>query len=170
MRVSSSQTSTVKNNNRSTTEENRKKVSEAAVGTSAAAAVGNKAGFKMFKSAKKVSYMQSEVVDSIRFAQKPIKETKSLFGKFGKIAKGFADGITDWVRKAPVLGKIVKNKIFLGSVSFIGFGLAVLTMITGLTNIVKASTITYDNHLKNSKFFNSFDDDEDNRDKAKKTK
>lgn len=136
-------------------ENKKKKVAEAAVGTSAVAAAGNRAGFKMFKSAKKVGYLQQEVVDSIRIANKPIKETKSLFGKFGKMAKGFANGITNWVHKAPVIGKVVKSKLFLGTASFLGFGLAVLTLLTGLTNIAKATTTAYSDHIQNSKFLNS---------------
>lgn len=107
---------------------------------------------------QKMGYLSQEVVDNIKFANKPIKETKSLFGKFGKMAKGFADGITNWVQKAPVIGKVVKSKLFLGTASFLGFGLAVLTLLTGLTNIVKASTIAYSDHIEKSKFLNSLDE------------
>ena len=145
-------------NSQAEIENKKKKVGEAAVGTSAVAAAGNRAGFKMFKSTKKMGYLSQEVVDNIKFANKPIKETKSLFGKFGKMAKGFADGITNWVQKAPVIGKVVKSKLFLGTASFLGFGLAVLTLLTGLTNIVKASTIAYSDHIEKSKFLNSLDE------------
>ena len=58
-----------------TSEENRKKVGEAAVGTSAAAAAGRKAGFSMFKSSQKAYNLSGEVIDNIKLANKPIKET-----------------------------------------------------------------------------------------------
>ncbi|MBS5860718.1 hypothetical protein KID03_04730 [bacterium] len=158
MHISSISFTANERNSQAEIENKKKKVGEAAVGTSAVAAAGNRAGFKMFKSTKKMGYLSQEVVDNIKFANKPIKETKSLFGKFGKMAKGFADGITNWVQKAPVIGKVVKSKLFLGTASFLGFGLAVLTLLTGLTNIVKASTIAYSDHIEKSKFLNSLDE------------
>ena len=158
MHISSISFTANERNSQAEIENKKKKVGEAAVGTSAVAAAGNRAGFKMFKSTKKMGYLSQEVVDNIKFANKPIKETKSLFGKFGKMAKGFADGITNWVKKAPVIGKVVKSKLFLGTASFLGFGLAVLTLLKGLTNIVKASTIAYSDHIEKSKFLNSLDE------------
>ena len=158
MHISSISFTANERNSQAEIENKKKKVGEAAVGTSAVAAAGNRSGFKMFKSTKKMGYLSQEVVDNIKFANKPIKETKSLFGKFGKMAKGFADGITNWVQKAPVIGKVVKSKLFLGTASFLGFGLAVLTLLTGLTNIVKASTIAYSDHIEKSKFLNSLDE------------
>lgn len=160
MHISSISFTANERNSQAEIENKKKKVGEAAVGTSAVAAAGNKAGFKMFKSTKKMGYLSQEVVDNIKFANKPIKETKTLFGKFGKMAKGFADGITNWVQKAPVIGKVVKSKFFLGTASFLGFGLAVLTLLTGLTNIVKASTTAYSEHIEKSKFLNSLDESE----------
>lgn len=160
MHISSISFTANERNRQAEIENKKKKVGEAAVGTSAVAAAGNKAGFKMFKSTKKMGYLSQEVVDNIKFANKPIKETKTLFGKFGKMAKGFADGITNWVQKAPVIGKVVKSKLFLGTASFLGFGLAVLTLLTGLTNIVKASTTAYSEHIEKSKFLNSLDESE----------
>ncbi|HIS83824.1 TPA: hypothetical protein IAD41_09505 [Candidatus Scatenecus faecavium] len=161
MHISSISFTANERNSQAEIENKKKKVGEAAVGTSAVAAAGNRAGFKMFKSTKKMGYLSQEVVDNIKFANKPIKETKSLFGKFGKMAKGFADGITNWVQKAPVIGKVVKSKLFLGTASFLGFGLAVLTLLTGLTNIVKASTTAYSDHIEKSKFLNSLDENEE---------
>ncbi|PWL77028.1 hypothetical protein DBY21_05810 [Candidatus Gastranaerophilales bacterium] len=158
MHISSISFTANERNRQAEIENKKKKVGEAAVGTSAVAAAGNKAGFKMFKSTKKMGYLSQEVVDNIKLANKPIKETKSLLGKFGKMAKGFADGITNWVQKAPVIGKVVKSKLFLGTASFLGFGLAVLTLLTGLTNIVKASTTAYSDHIEKSKFLNSLDE------------
>ncbi len=155
MRVSQVSFTANEGNSPADVEKRRKKVGEAAVGTSAVAAAGNKAGFKMFNSAKKAGYLSQEVADSVKLANKPIKQTTSLFGKFGKMAKGFADGITNWVQKAPVLGKVVKTKFFMGTASALGFGLAVLTLLTGLTNIAKASTNAYSNHIEKSKFFKS---------------
>ncbi len=160
MHISSISFTANERNRQAEIENKKKKVGEAAVGTSAVAAAGNKAGFKMFKSTKKMGYLSQEVVDNIKLVNKPIKETKSLFGKFGKMAKGFADGITNWVQKAPVIGKVVKSKLFLGTASFLGFGLAVLTLLTGLTNIVKASTTAYSDHIEKSKFLNSLDESE----------
>lgn len=160
MRISSISFTANERNRQAEIENKKKKVGEAAFGTSALAAAGNKAGFKMFKSTKKMGYLSQDVVNNIKLANKPIKETKSLFGKFGKMAKGFADGITNWVQKAPVIGKVVKSKLFLGTASFLGFGLAVLTLLTGLTNIVKASTTAYSDHIEKSKFLNSLDESE----------
>lgn len=140
-------------------EKKKKKVGEAAVGTGAVAAASNKAGFKMFGSTKKLGYLSQEVTDNIRLASRPVKETKSLFGRFGKMAKGFSEGITNWVNKMPVLKKVIKSKFFMGTASFLGFGLAVLTLLTGLTNIVKTSTVAYSDHLEKSKFLNSLDEE-----------
>lgn len=136
----------------------KKRVGEAAVGTSAVAAAGNKAGFRMFNSTKKAGYLSQEVVDNIKLAQKPVKQTKSLFGKFGKMAKAFTGWITDTVAKTPILNKLVKSKLFIGAASTLGFGLAVLTLATGLTNIVQASTTAYSQHIEKSKFLNSLDE------------
>ncbi|MBR5556006.1 hypothetical protein IKU74_08340 [bacterium] len=140
-------------------EKKKKQVGEAAVGTSAVAAAGHRAGcFKMFNSTKKAGYLSKEVVDNIKLANKPIQETKSLFGKFGKMAKSFTGAITNWVDKTPVVNKIVKSKIFTGTASCLGFGLAALTLVTGLTNIAHASTTAYSNHIEKSKFLNSLED------------
>jgi len=143
-------------------EKKKKRVGEAALGTSAVAAAGNKAGFRMFNATKKAGYLSQEIVDNIKLANKPIQETKSLFGKFGKMARSFSEGITKWVSKTPVLNKIVKSRIFMGTASTLGFGLAVLTLLTGLTNIAQASTTAYSNHIEKSKFLNSLDEDENN--------
>ncbi len=142
-------------------ERRKKRVGEAAVGTSAVAAAGNKAGFRMFGASKKMGYLSQEVVDNIKLANKPVKQTKSLFGKFGKMAKAFSGWITDSVAKTPVLNKLVKSKLFMGVASSLGFGLAVLTLATGLTNIVQASTSAYSNHIEKSKFLNSLCENED---------
>ena len=83
MHISSISFTANERNSQAEIENKKKKVGEAAVGTSAVAAAGNRAGFKMFKSTKKMGYLSQEVVDNIKFANKPIKETKSLFGKFG---------------------------------------------------------------------------------------
>ena len=117
-------------------EETKKKVGEAAVGTSAAAAAGRKAGFSMFKSSSKVGALSGEVVDK------------------------YAEAFSGWVQKAPVIGKIVKTSLFAGTAKCLGFGLAVLTLVTGLTNIATNTTAAYDKHIKNSKFLNSLDKDE----------
>lgn len=141
-------------------EETKKKVGEAAVGTSAAAAAGRKAGFSMFKSSSKVGALSGEVVDNIRLANKPVQETKFLFGRFGKMMTKYAEAFSGWVQKAPVIGKIVKTSLFAGTAKCLGFGLAVLTLVTGLTNIATNTTAAYDKHIKNSKFLNSLDKDE----------
>lgn len=145
-------------------EKKKKRVGEAAVGTSAVAAAGNKAGLKMFNSTKKAGYLSQEVIDNIKLANKPVKQTKSLFGKFGKMAKTFTGWITDTVAKTPVLNKIVKSRLFVGAASTVGFGLAVLTLATGLTNIAHASTIAYSEHVEKSKFFNSLDENNETKD------
>lgn len=141
-------------------EKKKKQVGEAAVGTSAAAAAGHRAGcFKMFSSAKKAGNLSQEVVDNIKLANKPIRETKSLFGKFGKMAQSFTGAITNWVNKTPVVNKVVKSKVFMGTASALGFGLAALTLVTGLTNIAHASTTAYSNHIEKSRFLNSLDEE-----------
>lgn len=143
-------------------EEKKKKVGEVAVGGGAIAAAGNKAGFRNFNSAKKLGFLSQEVTDNIKFAQTPIKKSKSLFGDFGKMAKEFTEGITSWVQKAPVLGKIVKSKLFLKVASGLGFGLAVMTLATGLTNIVETTSVAYTDHIAKSKLLNSLAEDQDN--------
>lgn len=141
-------------------EEKKKKVGEAAVGGGAIAAAGSKAGFRNFSTAKKAGYLSQEVMDNIKLARKPVAETKSLFSRFGRMAKEFTEAITGWAQKAPVISKIVKSKPFIGVASFFGFGLAVLTLLTGFTNIVKTSTIAYNDHIQNSKFIKSLEEDE----------
>lgn len=141
-------------------DETKKKVGEAAVGTSAAAAAGRKAGFSMFKSSQKAYNLSGELIDNIKLANKPIKETKVLFGSFGRTAKKYAAAFSEWVQKAPVIGKIVKTKVFMGSAKLLGSGLALLTLATGLTNIASTATTAYDKHIKSSKFLNSLDKDE----------
>ena len=103
-------------------EETKKKVGEAAVGTSAAAAAGRKAGFSMFKSSSKVGALSGEVVDNIRLANKPVQETKFLFGRFGRMMTKYAEAFSGWVQKAPVIGKIVKTSLFAGTAKCLGFG------------------------------------------------
>ncbi len=142
-----------------TSEENRKKVGEAAVGTSAAAAAGRKAGFSMFKSSQKAYNLSGEVIDNIKLANKPIKETKVLFGSFGRMAKKYAAALSDWVQKAPVIGKLVKTPFFKGTAKCFGSGLALLTLASGLTNIASTATTAYDKHIKTSKFLNSLDEE-----------
>lgn len=142
-------------------DETKKKVGEAAVGTSAAAAAGRKAGFSMFKSSQKAYNLSGEVIDNIKLANKPIKETKVLFGSFGKMAKKYAAAFSEWVQKAPVIGKIVKTSLFAGTAKCLGFGLAVLTLVTGLTNIATTTTAAYNNHIKSSNFLNSLDKEEE---------
>ncbi len=143
-------------------EEKKKKVGEAAVGGGALAAASNKAGFRNFNSAKKLGFLSQEVTDNIKFAQRPIKESKSLFSRFGRMAREFTEGITSWAQKAPVLGKVVKSKIFLKVASGLGFGLALMTLATGLTNIVKTTSIAYNDHLQKSQFLNSLAEDDEN--------
>lgn len=147
-------------------EETKKRVGEAAVGTSAAAAAGRKAGFSMFKTSSKVGNLSGEVVDSIRIANKPVKETKVLFGSFGKVMRKYSEAFSDWVQKAPVLGKLVKTSVFRGTAKCFGFGLAVLTLVTGLTNIATTTTNAYENHVKKSKFIQSLNEEE-NTDESK---
>lgn len=141
-------------------DETKKKVGEAAVGTSAAAAAGRKAGFSMFKSSQKAYNLSGEVVGNIRLANKPVQETKVLFGSFGQMVTKYAEAFSGWVQKAPVLGKIVKTSLFAGTAKCLGFGLAALTLVTGLTNIATTTTAAYNNHIKNSMFLNSLDKDE----------
>ncbi len=161
MQVASVSFTAYDGNKRQDIEDRKKKVGEVAVGGGAVAAASNKAGFRMFNSTKKLGYLSQEVVDNIKFAQKPIKQSKSLFSNFGKMAKEFADGITSWVQKAPLLGKIVKSKAFIGVASFLGFGLALMTLATGLTNIAKTTTVAYNNHIEKSQFLNSLTEEEE---------
>lgn len=140
-------------------EEKRKKVGEAAVGGGAVAAASSKAGFRMFNSTKKLGYMSQEVMDNIKLARKPVVETKSLFSRFGKMAKEFTEAVTGWAQKTPILNKVVKSKAFIGAASCFGFGLAVLTLITGLTNIATTTTAAYNEHISKSKFLNSLADE-----------
>ncbi len=141
-------------------EETKKRVGEAAVGTSAAAAAGRKAGFSMFKTTSKIGNLSDEVVDSIRLANKPVKETKVLFGSFGRVMRKYAQAFSGWVQKAPVIGKVVKTSLFQGTAKCFGFGLAVLTLVTGLTNLATTTTNAYENHIKNSKFIQSLNEEE----------
>ena len=47
----------------------------------------------------------------------------------------------------------------MGTASALGFGLAALTLVTGLTNIAHASTTAYSNHIEKSRFLNSLDEE-----------
>lgn len=161
MKVASVSFTSYNENRKQDIEEKKKKVGEVALGGGAVAAASNKAGLKMFNSTKKLGYLSQEVVDNIKFAQTPIKQSKSLFGNFGKMAREFTESITGWVQKTPVLSKIVKSRPFIGVASFLGFGLALMTLLTGLTNIAKTTSIAYGEHIQKSQFLNSLANDED---------
>ena len=150
---------TGKVNTKKDIEEKKKKVGEAAVGGGAIAAAGSKAGFRSFSTVKKAGNHSQEVIDNIKLARKPVVETKSLFSRFGRMAKEFTEAVTGWAQKTPILNKIVKSKAFIGAASFFGFGLAVLTLLTGLTNIATTATTAYNEHISKSKFLNSLADE-----------
>ena len=49
----------------------------------------------------------------------------------------------------------------MGITSCFGFGLAALTLITGMANIAKATSFAFEKHVSKSEFLNSLNDDEE---------
>lgn len=149
----------------SETSDKRKKNAEGAViGTGAAAGAAKKAGFNMFKSTNKLGAITRETRDVIKIAQEPVQNTKNLFGNFGRTAKIYTQKLVQWsenFKKTPFMKSLLENRLAMGITSCFGFGLAALTLITGMANIAKATSFAVEKHVSKSEFLNSLNDDEE---------
>lgn len=148
----------------------KKKAEGAVVGTGAAAAASKKAGFNIFKSSKKIGMLTNEATDTMVWANKPIRQTRSLFGRFGTNAKGFTSKILNWtenLKKSRFIKPLLESRLFLGAATFLGTGLAVLTLITGCVNICRATSVGMQNRVINSEYLNSLEVKEDKETKSR---
>lgn len=118
----------------------------------AARAKAAKSGFDMFESASKVSKGMKGVTTATTTASKVAKQSKGLWGKVAENAKWAKNAIMNWGSKFKNLKfvkPLVNSKLFMKFAGFLGYGFGVVTLIAGMSDIVKVTTDTVEKNVLN---------------------
>jgi hypothetical protein len=111
--------------------------------TTAARAKATKSGFDMFSSAQKVSKGMQTVTTGSKTVANVAKKTSSLWTKVVENAKWAKNAILNWGTKFKnirFIKPLVQNSVFKFGAGAIGYAFGAVTLISGLSDITKAST------------------------------
>lgn len=115
-----------------------------------ASAKATKSGFDMFTSAGKVSKGMQTVTDTTRVAGNVAKQSKGLMARVAKSAKWAKNAILNWGKNfenIKWLKPLMNSKLFKFGAGFMGYGFGLVTLISGLSDIGRATTETIERNL-----------------------
>lgn len=107
----------------------------------AANAKATKSGVGLFATGTK------NIKDAAKAAEQLTKETTSLMGKINKTAKWVKNSIIEWGGKfkdMKYIKPLINNRVFRFGAGVIGYGFGVITLISGLSDISKVATDSFD--------------------------
>lgn len=113
-----------------------------------------KSGFDMFASSKQVSQGMRNITNTTKEFQNVANQTKSLWTRVCENAKWAKDAILNFGSKftnSKFLKPLIESKLFRGCAGFLGYGFGVVTLISGLSDIVNVTTDTAQSHILNNK-------------------
>ena len=109
----------------------------------AARAKAAKSGFDMFESASKVSKGMKGVTTTAKVTNTVTKQSKGLWSKVAGNAKWAKNAIMNWGSKfknMKFIKPLVNSKLFMKFAGFLGYGFGVVTLIAGMSDIVKVTS------------------------------
>ncbi len=144
---------------RKMTDEEKKEAAKKAVeGGGAVAATsafsGKKAGMDLFTKAEKASAELKKGSETIKVVGETATKTKSLWGRCSQAVRNTKNSIIEWgasVKTWKIFKPLLQSRAFRFCAGALGYGFGLVTLITGLGDIVSVTSDTLSKNLIKNK-------------------